>query len=86
MGHPLDGAFLRLARAERHLQEATELLCEWEAATKDKIVRDDNGQYRFDGFADIPVMMLLVVGDVIHNFAPRWITWYMNFRCSIRTV
>lgn len=68
MGHPLEGAFLRLERAERHLHEAAELVCEWEAATKDKIIREDNGQYRFNGFADIPVMMPVVVGDVTHNF------------------
>lgn len=67
MAHPLDGAGMRLARADAHLTEADKLLREWEQGCVDKIVRQDDGQYRFNGFPDIPSMLPVIVGDVMHN-------------------
>lgn len=65
--HPLYGAHLRFARADRHLSEADQLRRDWEQQCVDKIVRQDNGEYRFNGFADVPFLLPLVVSDITHN-------------------
>jgi hypothetical protein len=67
MPHPLDGPFLRLNRADRHLTEADKLVRAWEDATVKKIVRKPDGQHRFNRFADVDPVLSVVIGDATHN-------------------
>lgn len=66
--HPLDGARLRFARAEKHLEEARELIAEFAGDCKDHLVADADGRVvRLDGWPPIPSMLPLAVSDAVHN-------------------
>jgi hypothetical protein len=68
MSHPLDGATLRVHRADRHLAEADTLLDSFGDACIEHILTDDDGQMlKLDGWPDIPDMLPLVLSDAIHN-------------------
>lgn len=81
MSHPLAGAFLRFQRADKHLAEADSLMRVWEQECVEKVIRQEDGQYRFNGFADIPPMLPVVVGDVVHNL--RAALDYLVYELSI---
>jgi len=68
MAHPLDGASLRLERANVHLAEADRLIDGFAHACEQYIVTDNQGHIsRLKGWPDIPPMLPVVVSDVIHN-------------------
>ena len=48
-----------------------------------KVIRQDDGQSRFNGFADIPLMLPVVVSDVIHNL--RAALDYLVYACIKQT-
>lgn len=65
--HLLYGAQLRFERADHHLAELSRMLTAWSKDCENNIVRDDKGDYRFNGWPDIPLMMPLVVSDIVNN-------------------
>jgi hypothetical protein len=69
MAHPLDGAVLRLNRADRHLSEADKIIMAYAATYVDHVVADDDGKtVRFpQGWPPIPAELSVVVSDAIHN-------------------
>ena len=65
--HPLYGAHLRFQRADIHLSEADKLIRAFSKTCKNNIVSDnDYKTIRFE-FAEIPLLLPLVVSDAIHN-------------------
>ena len=72
MGHPLDGAFLRIDRAYAHLSEASRVIHEFGKACINHIVanEDINGKLRI-GFRtavpDVPNILPVIVSDAVHN-------------------
>lgn len=67
MADPLLGATLRLVRADMHLAEAGKLRAEWEQGCIDQIVRQPDGEYRFNHWPEIPAMLPVIAGDIVHN-------------------
>lgn len=69
MPHPLDGATLRLKRANRHLAEADQLIAGFGNECEKYVVTDKNNNItRLDGWPDVPNDLPVVVSDAIHNF------------------
>ena len=69
MAHPLDGAELRLYRADRHLTEADSIVQAFADSYIQHFVPSDDGKSaRFDKWPDIPSNLAVVVSDAIHNF------------------
>src|SRR3990167_1391126 len=68
MSHPLDGASLRLARADRHLTEADDLVSAFGLDCQNHILADENGKIlRLNGWPQLPIILPLVISDVVHN-------------------
>jgi hypothetical protein len=68
---PLDDAWLRFQRADRHLAEANELVQKFGDACKHYIVTDNNRNptptFVLESTPDLPIMLPLIVSDAIHN-------------------
>jgi hypothetical protein len=67
VAHPLDGAGLRLVRADRHLAEALDLVKAFSLACVDHIVPDGHGHFILERFPQIPPELSVVTSDIIHN-------------------
>lgn len=72
MAHPLDGAHLRVLRADRHLAEADGLVNAFAQACEHNIIADYDTQahrktLRIHPTPPLPVELPLVVSDAIHN-------------------
>jgi hypothetical protein len=75
MSHPLDGATLRVERADRHIGEAQELVTGFARACDLLVVvelRPETGEYAPVGFKtellpEIPLVLPLALSDAVHN-------------------
>ena len=66
MSHPLDGAFLRLFRAQRYVRECDALLRRFAGVSEDKIIASYGTENPVE-FPDVPSDLPLAVSDAIHN-------------------
>ena len=72
--HPLDGSFLKLRRADEHLQVVNALMQEFikrkPYRINDTFVRNGNTKerlLRFEQLEDIPTKLPMLIGDACNN-------------------